>query len=187
MGLFDRVVTSASGIGNALSKGAGQVLGKATVEAKEAAKITAVKADIVAVEAEVDTAYTAIGRAYVEAAMAGKEICDIGCAATLKALEPKLERLMELRKELVELEKQLMDSQMLQERQLVQNEVDAAKEKLDKAKAMGVITEAEYQERLSKEQRKLDHFMELRNIKRQKEMGLITSEEMEAKVNALLG
>lgn len=187
MGFFDRVVTSASGIGAALSKGAGQVVGKTTVEAKGGAKIAAVKADIVAIEAEVETAYTAIGRAYVETAMAGKEICDIGCAATLKALEPKLERLVKMREELVNLERELQDSQILQERQLVQNEVDAAKAKLDKAKAMGVITEADYNERLAREMRKIDRFEDLRNLKRQKEFGLITDEEMEAKVNAILG
>lgn len=186
MGLFDRVVTSAAGIGSAFTKGAGQVLGKSTVEAKEAAKIVAVKADITAVEAEVETAYVAIGRAYVETAMAGKPICDIGCAATLKALEPKLEKLMALKKELTELEKALHNSQILQERQLVQNEVDEAKARLDKAKAMGVITDADYTARLAKEMKKLDCFEELRNLKMQKEMGLITDDEMQKKVEALL-
>lgn len=187
MGLFDRVMTSASGIGNAISKGAGQVLGKSTVEAKEAAKIVAVKADIAAVQAEVDTAYTAIGKAYVDTALAGKEVCDIGCASVLKALEPKLEKMMALQKELVELEKALLNSQILQERQLVQNEVDEAKAKLDKAKAMGVISEADYQERLAKEMKKIDRFEDLRNLKKQKDLGLITAEEMEAKVKAILG
>ena len=114
MGLFDRIKTTASGVGSSLVTGVGQIAGKATVEAKEAAKITAVKADIAAVQAEIDTAYTAIGKAYVDAAVAGKEVSDIGVGPTLKLLEPKLEKKMELEKELIALEKALGDSQILQ-------------------------------------------------------------------------
>lgn len=186
MGLFDRVKTTASGIGASLAKGASQVAGKATVEAKEQAKIVAVKADIAAVQAEIDTGYLAIGKAYVDAAIAGKEVCDIGAGPTLKLIEPKLEKKMALEKELIELEKALADSQILQERQLVQAEVDAEKEKLDKAKAMGAITDADYSERLAKANKKLEHFDEIRMLKKQKELGLINDAELEQKVAALL-
>ncbi|MGN0846770.1 MAG: hypothetical protein ACI4RA_05235 [Kiritimatiellia bacterium] len=164
MGLFDRVMTSASGIGASLAKGAGQIAGKATVEAKEAAKITAVKADIAAIQAEIDTAYAAIGKAYVDAVIAGKEVSDVGAGPTLKLIEPKLEKKMAFEKELVELEKALADSQVLQERQLVEAEVNEIKEKLDKAKAMGATTEADYNERLAKANKKLDHFEDIRML-----------------------
>jgi len=186
MGLFDRVMTTASGIGSSIAKGATQVAGKATVEAKEQAKIVAVKADIAAVQAEIDTAYVSIGKAYVDAAIAGKEVGDIGAGPTLKLIEPKLEKKMELEKELIELEKALSDSQILQERQLVQAEVDAEKEKLDKAKAMGAITEADYNERLAKAGKKLEHFDDIRMLKKQKELGLLNDDEFNQKVNALL-
>ena len=119
MGLFDRIKTTASGVGASIAKGAGQITGKATVEAKESAKIAAVKADIAAVQAEIDTGYVQIGKAYVDACIAGKEVTDIGCGATLKMMEPKLEKKMKLEKELIELEKALADSQIMQERSLV--------------------------------------------------------------------
>lgn len=90
--------TTASGIGSSLASGFGQVAGKATVEAKEAAKITAVKAEIAAMQTEINTAYTVIGKAYVDAAVAGKEVSDIGAGPTLKLLEPKLEKKIELEK-----------------------------------------------------------------------------------------
>jgi hypothetical protein len=186
MGLFDRIKTSAAGMGASISKGVGQVAGKATVEAKEAAKIAAVKADIAAVQAEIDTGYVAIGKAYVDAAIAGKEVSDIGAGPTLKLIEPKLEKKMALEKELVELEKALADSQILQERQLAQAEVDQIKEKLDKAKAMGAITDADYAERLAKANKKLEHFDEIRMLKKQKDLGLLDSAEFEKKVNDLL-
>lgn len=186
MGLFDRVKTSAAGIGASISRGTGQVVGKATVEAKEAAKIAAKKADIAAVQAELDTAYVSIGKAYVDACIAGKEVTDIGCGETLKMMEPKLEKKMELENELIALEKALADSQILQERQLVQAEVDAIKEKLDKAKAMGAITDADYAARLAQAGKKLEHFDEIRMLKKQVDLGLLTPAELEAKIAALL-
>ena len=186
MGLFDRIKTTASGVGASFSKGVGQIVGKTTVEAKEAAKIAAVKADIAAVQAEIDTGYVQIGRAYVDACIAGKEVSDIGCGATLKMLEPKLERKMELEKELGSLERALADSQVMQERALIQAEVDEIKAKLDKAKAMGAITDADYAAKLAQANKKLDHFEDIRMLKKQKELGLLTSDEFDAKVGELL-
>lgn len=186
MGLFDRIKTTAAGVGSSLAKGTGRIVGKATVEAKEAAKIAAVKADISTVQAEIETGYIAIGKLYVEKLLAGVEISDFGAGPTLKLIEPKLEKKIALEKELAELEKALADSQVLQERQLIQNEVDEIKAKLDKAKAMGAISEADYAERLAKANKKLDHFEDIRMLKKQKELGLLSSEEFDAKVNALL-
>ena len=186
MGLFDRVKTSAAGIGASISKGVGQIAGKAAVEAKESAKIVAVKADIAAVQAEIDTGYVQIGKAYVDACIAGKEVTDIGCGATLKMMEPKLEKKMELEKELIELEKALADSQVMQERALVQAEVDDLKAKLDKAKAMGAITDADYNAKMAQANKKLEHFDDIRMLKKQKELGLLSDDEFNKKVEALL-
>ena len=186
MGLFDRIKTTASGIGSSIAKGTGRLASKATVEAKEAAKIAAVKADISAIQAEIETGYVTIGKLYVEKLLAGAEISDFGAGPTLKLLEPKLEKKLQLEKELAELEKTLADSLVLQERQLVQNEIDEIKAKLDKAKAMGAITEDDYNARLAQANKKLDHFEEIRMLKKQKELGLLSSEEFDAKVNALL-
>lgn len=187
MGLFDRIKTTATGIGSSIAKSTSQLAGKTTVEAKEVAKIAAVKADLTALQAEIETGYVAIGKLYVEKLLAGANIPDFGAGATLKLIEPKLEKKLALEKELGELEKALADSQVLQERQIVQNEVDAIKDKLDKAKAMGAITDADYNERLAKANKKLVHFEEIRMLKKQKELGLLTSEEYDAKVYALIG
>ncbi len=186
MGLFDRIKTSAVGVGASIAKGAGQITGKATVEAKEGAKMAAIMADISAVEAEIDAGYGVIGKLYVEKLLAGMEITDFGAGPTLKLIEPKLERKIELEKELAELQKALADSHVLQERQIVQNEIDEIKEKLDKAKALGAITDADYNARLAKANKKLEHFEDIRMLKKQKELGLLTSEEFDEKVKALL-
>ena len=187
MGLFDRIKTTAGGIGVTVARGAGQIAGKATTGAKEQAKIVAVKAEISSLQADIDVGYVAIGRAYVEACLAGKEVPDIGAGATLKMIEPKLEKQMELEKELVELEKSITDSQVMLERQLVQKEVDDVKAKLDKAKSMGIISDSDYEAKLAAEMKKLEYFEDIRNLKKQKEIGLISAEELEAKMKELLG
>ena len=137
-------------------------------------------------QAEIDTAYVTIGKLYVDKLLAGAEITDFGAGPTLKLIEPKIEKKMELEKELLALEKALADSQILQERQIVQNEIDEIKAKLDKAKAMGAITDADYNERLAKAGKKLEHFDEIRMLKKQKDLGLLSSAEFDEKVNALL-
>ena len=134
--------------------------------------MVAVKAEIAAVQAELDTGYAQIGKAYVDACLAGKDVTDIGVGATLKMMEPKLEKKMKLEKELIELEKALADSQIMQERALVQAE--------------GAITNADYEARLAQANKKLDHFEDIRMLKKQKELGLIDSAEFDEKVAALL-
>lgn len=186
MGLFDRVKTTVSVAGSAVAKGTSQLAGKAVHEAKESAKISAVKADLLALEAEINSAYTAIGKAYVDTLLQGTELPDIGCSTTLSLLEPKLEKKIILEQELAKLEKELTNSQILQERQLVEEEFENIKAKLDKAKAMGAISDSDYNEKIQQAKKKLEHFEEIRMYKKQCEMGIITEEEMTVKINSLL-
>ena len=65
-------------------------------------------------------------------------------------------------------------------------EVDEIKAKLDKAKAMGAITDADYSARLAQANKKLEHFDDIRMLKKQKDLGLLTIAEFDAKVNELL-
>ena len=186
MGMFDRIKSTASGVASSVAKGTGTLAGKATVEAKEQAKILAVKADIAAVQSEIDVGYIAIGKLYVEKLLEGVEISDFGAGETLKLLEPKLEKKMNLEKELVELEKALDESMLLQEKAVLEAEYEQQKAKLDKAKAMGVISDSDYNEKLAQAHKKVDHFSDIRMLKKQKELGIITEAEMKQKIDALL-
>lgn len=186
MGFLGRIKTSTIGIGNAIARGTGHIAGKATVETKEAAKITAVQADLAALDAEIETGYASVGKMIVEKILAGEDYPDFGAGPTLRAMAPKFQKRKELESLLGRLEKELSDMQILQERQIVQNEVDAVKAKLDKARSLGAITESDYSAMLEQANRKLVHFDEIRMLRKQKELGLITAAEFEAKVNALL-
>ena len=52
---------------------------------------------------------------------------------------------------------------------------------------MDVISQDEYDSKLSVVQKKLDNFEEIRKLEKQVDMKLITKEEKEAKIKALLG
>ncbi|MBR6372504.1 MAG: hypothetical protein IKS20_04925 [Victivallales bacterium] len=187
MGLFDRIKTTVGSTANSLAKGTGTLAAKGAVEAKEQAKIVAVKADIAAIQSEIDLGYSAIGKLYVEKLLAGAEITDFGAGETLKILEPKLEKKMSLEKELIELEKALDNAMLMQEKAALEAEYEEQKAKLDKAKGMGVISDADYEAKLAQARKKVDHFQDIRMLKKQKELGIITENEMNAKIKELLG
>lgn len=186
MGVFDKIKITASGIGQSMSKGTEQIVSQFTVETKENAKIVAIKADIVAIDAELNACYADIGKLYVKATISGKNIEDIGCQDIIKTIKPKIAKKINLKKELYALEQELADSMLLQERKLVQDEVNKKIENLDRAKSIGALSEEEYSEYVSKEIKKLENFDAIRKLKKQKELGIITEDEMQEKITALL-
>ena len=72
-----------------------------------------------------------------------------------------------------------------EEKDIFQREFDAEKSKLDKALKMDVISQEEYNEKLSKESLKLENFDQIRKVKKQYEMDLISKEEMTSKLLVL--
>lgn len=186
MSFFDRVKTSATNLGSSIAKGANQFVGKSTVETKEAAKIAVIKAELDALQAELDHGYIQIGKAYVDACIARGEVVDIGVEDILKILGPKLDKKVELEQKIIELEKTLADSQIMQERSIVQEEFDKVKAKLDKALGMGALTREEYDVMLLQAGKKLRYFDEIRMLKKQKDLGIIDSNEYDVKLEEIL-
>ena len=112
--------------------------------------------------------------------MPGVDVSDL-----LKLLEPKIERKQELEKQVIELEKKMKEKDVLREKALAEQEFTAEKEKLDKALAMEIISQEEYDSKLSVAKKKVDNFEAVRKIEQQFDMGIITREEMKAKIEAL--
>ena len=59
------------------------------------------------------------------------------------------------------------------------------KTKLDRALAMDVISQDEYNFKISVARKKVDNFEEIRRVEQQCEMGIISKEERNAKIEAL--
>ena len=68
----------------------------------------------------------------------------------------------------------------------VQQEQESLAEAQDKAKDLDVITEEEYEVKLTSARKKLDNFELLRKVEMQYEMDIITKEEYEEKVRNIM-
>ena len=86
----------------------------------------------------------------------------------------------------IQLEKEIKQKDILREKAVVEEEFLAEKSKLDKALGMELLSQDEYDAKLAIAKKKVDNFVEIRRIKQQAEMGLITEAEKNAKLNALL-
>lgn len=63
---------------------------------------------------------------------------------------------------------------------------ESEKRKLDKARDLDIISELEYDEKLTKARKRYDNFEMLKKIQMQLEMDIITREEYEEKVQNIL-
>jgi len=110
---------------------------------------------------------------------------DIGVADVLKHMEPKLEKKRELEIELARIEKGLGDAAVLQDKQFLEREFLKEKEKLDKAKQMGVVSDDEYVAMLAFARRRVDCFEDVRRLEKQRDLGILSAEAFAAKMREL--
>jgi len=183
MGIMTKILyTTADVLGNATASSYNTVAVVQTEETEQAK----IKRNISAINTELNAAYAQIGKKYFEyVAGNGEAIESLGVDDVMKMALQKQERKAELEKALLAIEKRLKDQVILQEKAKAQADVDVQIEKLNSAKAMGVISENEYAEKISKVRKRLDNFEAIRNIEKQFEMGIITFSEKNAKLSEL--
>ncbi|MBE6705302.1 MAG: hypothetical protein E7583_08575 [Ruminococcaceae bacterium] len=186
MGLFDKVVKTASNIGAGVAKTAGNVGSSVSVAAQEQSELVALKSQINVIEQELNSSYVQIGRKYVDYVIESGEMPGIDVTDILKLIDPKITKKQELEKRIIELEKEIKAKNVLREKQQAEEEFLAEKTKLDKALGMDVISKDEYDMKIAIARKKVDNFEEIRRIEQQADMGLITKEEKAMKIEALL-
>lgn len=147
-------------------------------------EINALQHEIKAIQTELDNAYTQIGRKYVEYILRTNEIPEIGAGDILTVVDAKMDRKSELNSKLAEVQKRLNDQFDMQKKSRLEAEFETEKDKLDRALSMNVIERADYDIKIKQLRGQIDHFDEIKRINQQKEMGIITAEEKEAKINA---
>ena len=153
---------------------------------REEAEINRLKSTVAAIDGELTSAYTLIGKKYFEYALKSGDVNEsLGINDILVAAEQKVERKKELQKEIHEIEKRLKDQLLLQEKARIQLEVDTQLEKLENAKNLGIISDAEYEEKIEQANRPLVNFEAIRNVEKQFEIGLISLAEKNQKLAAL--
>jgi hypothetical protein len=179
MGIFDKVRDVASA-----------AVGTTIHSTKENAKLVGVRAELSTLNEDLKSSYEMIGRRFVDFLVEGSAdavgtLPDIGVSDVLRHMEPKLEKKKVLESELARIEKELGESAVLQDKQAMEKEFLKEKDKLDKAKKMGVLSDQEYADMLAVARRRLDCFEEVRRLEKQKELGILSAEAFAIKMQEL--
>lgn len=185
MGVFDKALKTAKGIGNSVTGAvvnAGSSVGTA---AQDNSEIASLKMQINTIEKELDAAYLQVGKKYIDYVIKSGDTGGIDVTDILTMMEPKLDRKQELEAQLIEVEKRVKQNDILREKANAQQEFEAEKAKLDKALGMDVISQDEYDAKLSVAQKKFDNFEQIRKVEQQYEMNIITKEERNERIKAL--
>ena len=185
MGLFDKVTKTATSIGKSAISTATNVGSSVGVAAQDQSELTSLKMQVNVIEQELDASYVQIGRKYVDYVLASGEMPGIDVSDLLKLMDPKLEQKNELETKIIELEKKIKNNAILREKQAAEEEFLQEKAKLDKALAMDVISQDDYDVKLAIARKKVDNFEAIRKVHQQYDMKLITKEERDAKIKEL--
>lgn len=186
MGLFDKVTKVVANVGESVVKTAANVGSSASVAVQEQNELIALKTQINTIDQELNSSYIQIGRKYVEYVIETGDMPGIDVSDILKLIDPKLTKKHDLENQIIELEKEIKSKNVLREKQQAEEDFLNEKAKLDKALAMDVITQDDYDIKLAIARKKVDNFELIRKIEQQAEMGLISNEEKEQKIEALL-
>ena len=190
MGLFDKVTQAGKNIASTTGKAVGNVAvnvgSEAANTAKEQGELAGLKAEINVIEKELDASYSMIGRKYVDFVISSGEMPGIDVSDILKMMEPKIERKQELEAKMIEVEKRIKEKDALRDKQAAEQEYLEGKEKLDKALAMGILDQADYDAKLSELTKVRDNHELIRKLNQQVKMGIITEEEKNAKLFEIL-
>lgn len=92
----------------------------------------------------------------------------------------------ELENQLAEVEKRAKQNTLLREKTKAEESFEQEKGVLDKALAMEIISKEKYEQKLNIARKKVENFEEIKKIEQQFEMGIITKEEKDEKINAIL-
>lgn len=185
MAFFDKVTKAATNLGKSAVSTAAAVGSNVGVAAQDQSELNALKMQVNVIEQELESSYMQIGRKYVDYVIASGEMPGIDVSDLLKLMDPKLTQKEELEKKIIALEKKIKDNGVLREKQAAEAEFLQEKAKLDKALAMDILSQEDYDQKLASARKKVDNFEAIRKIEQQYDMKLITKEERDAKIAAL--
>jgi len=171
----------------------GNVIGSAKIigtsiysTSKEQSELAGMKVQKSVIEKKLKEYYAVIGKRYVEYmdSADGSDTFDV--SDILEEMQPDIDNLKEIIVTLANKEENAKKEEEERRQKKAQSDFEIDKAKLDKALSMDVISQKEYDEKLSVVQKKLDNYEQLRKIDMQLQMDIITKEEHMEKVNRLL-
>lgn len=185
MAFFDKLQKAATSVGKSAASTAAAIGSNVGVAAQDHSELNGLKMQLNVIEQELSSSYAQIGRKYVEYVVATGEMPGIDVADILKLMDPKLEQKQEIEAKIIELEKKIKNNNILREKQAAEAVFLEEKAKLDKALAMDIISQEDYDAKLAVAKKKVDNFEAIRRVEQQLDMKLITKEEYQAKIREL--
>ncbi len=184
--MFGKAAKTAKEVGDTVIHSAKSIGGSIYNATKEQSELASLNIQKSVIEKKLEESYAAIGKRYV----AYIEKCDSNVAFdvsdVLEAMKPDLEKLADVKLQIDTKEALIREGNEERARKKAQEEFEATKQKLDKALALDVLTQLEYDIKLEIAQKRYDNHELLRKIEIQLEMGIITKAEYDEKVKSIL-
>lgn len=155
------------------------------VKQEKEMRLTNLKKELQTIDNDLDAAYMQIGRRFMERARKTNDLCGLEIKDILHMMSPKMEKKKELEKQILAIKKGILEMDFLREKEKAELEYQEEKTKLDNALEMDILTRQEYEERLNVARKKAYNFDEIRRIKQQYDMGLISLDEKNEKIKQL--
>lgn len=154
---------------------------------KEQSELAGMKVQKSVIERKLQDSYAIIGKRYVDYMNNADASVSFDVTDVLEEMQPDLDKLSEI---MLALEEKELNAKRIEEerrQKKAQDAFDAEKAKLDKALQMEILSQEEYEEKMTVVQKKFDNYEQLRKIDMQLQMGIITKEEYTEKIDKVLG
>lgn len=186
MDLFEKATKTVKDVGETVIDSAKSFGSSFYNSSKEQSELAGMKIQKSVIVKRLQEFYAEIGKkymAYMENSD-GEDAFDV--SEIIEAMQPDLEKLNKMEASIAEKESNLKHEEEQRRKKKAKLEYEAEKNKLDKALQMDIITQEEYDKKISTAEKKLDNYELLRKISMQLQMGIITKEEYTEKVNQVL-
>lgn len=183
MAFFDKLTQTASNVGKSVASSA-KIKSSTTITTQKQTKLTQLKSQVNVINQKLYAFYVQIEKRYIDYVLETGDMPGIDASDLLKLMDPKMTK-KELEQQIIELEKEIKNKSVLREKQQAEEEYLAEKAKLDKALAMELMSQSDYEVKLAIAKKKYDNFEEIRKVQQLADMNLITKEEKEAKIKEL--
>lgn len=186
MTVFEKTAKTVREVGETVFDSAKSLGTSIYYASKEQGEAAGMKVQRSVIEKKLQESYAEIGKKYVEYMLHsdGEEAFDV--SDIMEAMKPEQDKLAEIDAAIAEKEQNARKEEEEKRQKKAQDEFDTEKAKLDKALEMDIITQEEYDEKMTVVQKKLDHYDQLRKIEMQLQMGIISNEEYAEKVDKLI-
>ena len=186
MNVFEKTRQTVKEVGGNVVDSAKKVGSTIYTASKEQTELAGMKVQRANIEKKLQESYAEIGKRYVQYTAEGTSEEAFDVADIMEAMQEDLGKLNELEEAISEKELLAKKAEEEKRRKKAQDEFDARKASLDKALGMDIISPEEYEDKLTKAQKKYDNYEQLRKYELQLQMGIISNEEYNEKVERLL-